>query len=456
MSLDPGQPHPVPSLKRRMLAGGVWVLIGKSITVLCTLATEALLTRMLGRETYGLYTVAFSLVAVASVAAQLGMHQTAVRFIAESLGLGRPARARETIRLVYRWALVGALGVFLLLVAGPGVLLVKHVWDAPELAATMGALAVWAVVVSFQVITSECFRGFKDLRFAALFGGAVTGVLNVTLLTLIYLGLGHTEIGLVIRVSVIAASLSLGIGLVLLYRVHVGKLAVERGSPSNRELFNVAGPLWTFLIVNTLFAHADRFILLTYLPRGEVGVYGAAARLVLLVSQPLILINLLVPPYIAELYAKGETKRLERILRQTAALAGIPASIVLLAFIFFGGPILGFVFGDEYSAGWAILAILSVAKLINVLTGSSGITMAMTGHQHVMMRIAVVTTVTSVTACFLVVQRWGAPGVAVAVSAGTALALVLQWLATKKYTGMWTHAQMPSFEQIRNMFRGSS
>jgi O-antigen/teichoic acid export membrane protein len=441
------------SLKRRMLGGGVWVLFGKTVTVLCTLINEALLTRMLGQDGYGLYVIASSLVAVAAVTGQLGLHQTAVRFIAESIGLSRPGRAHETLRLVYRWGVVGAVAMFILMISGPGALLVRRVWDAPELAASIGALAGWSVLMSFQVITSESFRGFKDLRFAALFGGAVTGVLNVTLLMVIYLGWGHTNIGVVLRVMVVAAALSLGVGLLVLYRVHASKLAPDRGSLSTAELFDTAAPLWAIVMVNNLLAHADRWILGAYLTKADVGIYGAAARLVLLVSQPLILINLLVPPYIAELYAKGEKRRLERILRQTAALAGIPAILVLFAFIFFGGPILGTFYPDAYSAGATILAILSIAKVTNVLTGSSGITMAMTGHQHILMRIAVVVSGLSIVVCFFVVRPWGSLGVAIVVSAGSSLVFVLQWLATKKYTGMWTHPSIPSIDQIKKLFK---
>ncbi len=453
MTLDPSQPHPAVSLKRRMLAGGAWVFFGKGVTVLCTLVNEALLARMLGQEGYGVYVIAFSLVSVASVVAQLGLHHAAVRFVAESLGLSQPGRARETLRLVYRWAVVGGVCVFVVMIAGPGALLVERLWDAPELAASIGSLAVWSVLISFQVITSESFRGFKDLRFAALFGGAVTGVLNVSLLTLIYLGWGHTTIGVVIRVIVVAAALSLGIGLLVLYRLHVGKLPVERGSLSNAELFDVAAPLWAIVVVNNMLAHADRWILGAFLTKAEVGIYGAAARLVLLVSQPLILINLLVPPYIAELYAKGETRRLEKILRQTAALAGIPAILILFAFIFFGGPILGTFYPDAYSAGATILAILSVSKVVNVLTGSSGITMAMTGHQHILMRIAVGVSGMSIVLCYFVAQRFGSIGVAIVVSAGSSVVFLLQWLATKKYTGIWTHPAIPSIEQLKNLFR---
>ena len=453
MSPEANQPPPAPSLKRRMLAGGFWVLLGKSVTVLCTLANEALLTRMLGEHGYGVYVTAFSFVSVAAVSVQMGLHQAVVKFIAASMGLSQPGRAREAVRLVYRWALVGAAVGFLVIVAGPGALLVKRGWDAPELAASIGSLAVWAVLISFQVITSESFRGFKDLRFAALFGGAITGILNVCLLTMIWLGWGHTGIGVALRVIVVASAISLGLGLLVLYRRYVVKLPVERGSIQSAELFSTAGPLWAMIFVNNLLAHADRLIMAAYLTKPEIGIYGAAARLVMLVSQPLILINLLVPPFIAELYARGEKKRLERILRQTAALAGIPALVVLLGFVFFGESILGLFYPDAYRAGAGILAILSISKMANVFFGSAGITMAMTGHQHILMRIAVFFSGLSIVGVFLVVPRWGAVGVAVVVTTGSSLVFAAQWLATKRYTGMWTHASIPSLDQIKSLFR---
>ena len=69
------------------------------------------------------------------------------------------------------------------------------------------------------------------------------------------------------------------------------------------------------------------------------------------------------------------------------------------------------------------------------------------------MRIAVVGSGLSIATCYFVVQRWGATGVAVVVSAGSTLIFVAQWLATKRYTGMWTHPSVPSLRQIRQLFR---
>jgi O-antigen/teichoic acid export membrane protein len=156
------------------------------------------------------------------------------------------------------------------------------------------------------------------------------------------------------------------------------------------------------------------------------------------VSTWLSLVNLLVPPFIAEMYARGERARLERLLRQTASLAGLPALGVLGAYVALGGPILGLA-GPEYTGGALALAVLSVGRLVNVLTGSCGVTMSMTGHQTLLMTVNLVCGAVSAAGCWLAVREWGMVGAAAASSAGVALQNVLLWLATRWRTGLWTH-----------------
>ena len=45
----------------------------------------------------------------------------------------------------------------------------------------MGFIAAWAALQSFQILTSETFRGFHDIRLASIFGGVITGSLSVLL-----------------------------------------------------------------------------------------------------------------------------------------------------------------------------------------------------------------------------------------------------------------------------------
>ena len=67
------------------------------------------------------------------------------------------------------------------------------------------------------------------------------------------------------------------------------------------------------------------------------------------------------------------------MLRTVATIAGLPALFALFTFIAFGDTLLFFIFGEFYVDAWVVLVVLSVGKLVNVWTGSCGVTLMMTG-----------------------------------------------------------------------------
>jgi O-antigen/teichoic acid export membrane protein len=440
-----------PSLKRHLVTGGAWVVVGKTVTAGSGLIVRALLSRLLTPEEFGVFAKAFSLVLVASMLSQLGLHQAVVRFVAEWMGAGRVARARAVVGLVYRYALLGVVGAMALLLLGPGAWLARDLWHSELLAGSMGAVSAWFAFKSFEVITSETFRGFKDLRWAATFGGAISGLLNVAVLLVLWKASVDTGLGLALRVIAASTALSLLIGLIVLRR-KLRPLATGESVPP-AEVFSIAVPLWINGLVTYLLLQSDIWILGAFIPDDELAIYAAAAYVVALVSQSLILVNLVVPPFIADLYARGERGRLERILRTTATLAGLPAFAVLLAFIVFGKPILGWVYTEHYRAGAIVLALLSVGKMVNVLTGSCGVALAMTGHQKILMRITLVTAVLTIGGNLLVVKDYGTVGVAAVVCGGTIVQNLAMWIATRRVAGLWTHMARPSTAAVRELIR---
>jgi O-antigen/teichoic acid export membrane protein len=178
-------------------------------------------------------------------------------------------------------------------------------------------------------------------------------------------------------------------------------------------------------------------------PQTEVAIYGAAAKLVILVAIPLQIINAVVPPLIAEMYAQGKRQELERTLRLAATVSGVPAFLALAAFLVLGAPLLALIYGDYYSAAWTVLALLSLGQLVNVWVGSCGMVLTMTGHQVTMMVLMVISGGLTVAAGLLVVGRYGATGVAAATAGGIALQQILLWLAARSSAGIWTHVAFP-------------
>ena len=188
-------------------------------------------------------------------------------------------------------------------------------------------------------------------------------------------------------------------------------------------------------------------------PATDVALYGAASRLVFFVATPFIIVSQVVPPIIAELYARGEKEQLESSLRSISTLAGIPAALVLIVFVVAGGFVMEVVYTPFFREGATVLAILSCARLVAVCTGSSGATLMMTGHHRTMMVLTVATGIVSVTAEILLAPRYGITGVAAATCAAQTMQNMLQLTFARVRVGIWTHARF-SLEPLRALVRG--
>src|SRR5215203_2209158 len=132
--------------KRDLLSNGAWALSGRVITILAVLASNALLARLLSPEDLGTYFLAFSIVSFGTLVGSLGLNQVVVRFVAESMSLNQPERARRTVYLVCVLGSAGALGVglgYLLL----GDTLVMNLFGSPALSAATALIAGWIVVM---------------------------------------------------------------------------------------------------------------------------------------------------------------------------------------------------------------------------------------------------------------------------------------------------------------------
>jgi len=426
------------SIKEKLLKGGAWAFAGKLVTALSGLAISALLSRLLTPEDMGAYFLTFSLVSVAAVVAQLGLTQTIVRLVAESMGTERPSRARQSVLLALRIVAFSGLIVACLLAFGVGEWVSEQVFKSVAMSQVMGLAAVWVIIITFQSLMAEVYRGFHDIRLATIFGGLTTSVLVMLLFLGLWLLQGQSNLDQIMVLTVGAGLSSVLISSALLWN-KLKVLPNEESSLTIKEILKIS---WSFGVTNiTLFilVQADLWIMGVFRSPEEVAIYGAASRTVALVVMPLLIVNAVVPPLIAEMYAQGKVKELETTLRSVATLAGIPSLLILVLFVFFGESILGMMFGEYYQAGIMILVILSVGQVANVWAGSCGLVLMMTGHQNIMMVITVLCGAITVGLAWFLVQGYGASGVAFSAAFGMILQNIIMLTLVKIKLGIWTH-----------------
>jgi O-antigen/teichoic acid export membrane protein len=292
-----------------------------------------------------------------------------------------------------------------------------------------------------QSLLVETLRGLQRFDLATVFDALLVDVLWATAFGLLFVFGAGIGAGAAVGISAALTTLVMGAA-GLLVRRQVRTLHGE-GRVGFREVADIAWPsLVTNVAIYFLGTGIDLLVLGAFRPAQEVALYGSATRLVTLVATPLWILRGVMPPLIAELHAQGHRTELERTLRAGATLAGLPSLLILLAFVGFGRPVLGILYGPFYEQAAAVLVILSLGRLVAVVAGPSGITLMMTGHQRAMMVLTVATGVLSVVGGIIAAPRWGATGVAVSTFAMAVVQNGMQVVLARRLVGVWTHIEL--------------
>ena len=443
---------PGTAVRRRLVRGSLTVFVAMTIGTIVTLVLNAILARVMAHSQLGAYFLVFSLVMIGSTIGQMGLDRTVVRLVAAARATGDGARARRTVRLVFLLGLGASSLVAVALVLGLGDFIAVHIYHSQAVAGVIGLAALWVLVKALLALTAETFRGFKRFWPATFYNGLAVDSLLVLSFGALWAAGARPTLDEAVGITVAATALALVAGVVMLRR-SVTSLS-GGGDVEPREVIGISLPLLATSVASfAVGTGVDLWVVGHFRPESDVALYGAAYRLVFFVATGFIIVSQVVPPIIAELHAKGQRRELEQALRSVSTLAGIPAVIVLVTFLLAGPFVMEVVYGPFFRQGATVLAILSIARLVAVCTGSSGATLMMTGHQRTMMTITVATGVVSLTAEILLAPSYGITGVAAATCAAQILQNALQLTFARLRVGIWTHARF-SIEPLRELLRG--
>lgn len=428
------------ALRHRLLSGGAWALSGMALSMASGLAVYALLARLLTPEEMGAYFLAFSVVTVAGVVARMGLDRVSVRFIAESLGTGQQLRARAVVTRAFALAAAGTALVAGVVWLGFGRWLALHLFGSTTMAGLSALIAAWTVAVSFQVMFEETFRGFHDIRLAALSGRAASRTLCAALLAMLWLVVGQTSLQVTVGLAASTACATILFSFWMLTRKLRNLKGGEAAPIPVATMLRTSWPLMASSLASLALMQSGLWIIGVFRPEDETALYAAPARLVIMVGMLLSIFNAVLPPLIAELNVQGRKQELERALRITATLAAMPAVVFLVLFLVFARPILDILFGPYYRSGASVLRLLSIAMLFNVMVGSCGYTLLMTGHQKAMMGITLVSCSIAIGGGLAVIERFGLEGVAAVSAVAVIVQQVLMLTFARWRCGIWTHA----------------
>ena len=441
------------TLKKRLVSGGLWVLGGKIYSVFVQLAVNALLARLLLPSDVGLYFLIASLVEFFVIFSLLGMKRSIVRTISEALAKKQPTRASQAVRFAMQIGLLASVILALSLVSGAGQMVAEKVFGSPLMGNLIYLPAIWLVVLTLLTIIAESFRGYHDIRFATLFNRMVANTIIASILGFLAITNQAVDIRIILTFVVVAYAINLMVAL-LVIQSYLGKgTRPQRAGISRSELLQKSWVLYFNDIVLFLSFQGQLWLLSYYSVKEDVAIFGAVLRLMTLVTATLNMLRMTILPTIGDLYTKQQYREVEKVLRVSATIAGLPAIAGLLLIILFGKNILFIIFGSHYTAGYMALVVLAMANLINVFTGTPAVLMIMASKENYLLGFSLISGVLSILTSFLLVGRLSYLGVAIGAGVGIVLYNILMVYFCKKKLSILTILSVDGLKALASTFK---
>lgn len=376
---------------------------------------------------------ALSWVQVLALVATLGLDTASLRFLAG-------------YRTERRWAqLRGFLRRSLMLVAGTSFMiaafLAMSVWLAASLlrSGLVNTFLVAAVLLpghALLLLAASQLRGLKRIVRSMLPASVLRPVVLAAVAGLLYLvAPGHVHAPVVMALEAATTAALLVVSLVWLRRA---RPAASRQVPPRyltRSWLAVSLPLLAVTGVRFSMNRTDILLVGVYLGTEPAGVYTAASQLATLIGFGLLAVNMIAAPLFAELWARGDRRELQRIVRWSARgifVFSLGAGIFLLLL---GKPLLG-VFGPRFVSGYGALTILVCSQIVSSLAGSVGFLLSMTGEERVAARVTVATGVINVALNAGLIPLFGLLGAAAATATANVLWNLSLVLVVKRRLGL--------------------
>ncbi|MEL6646878.1 MAG: oligosaccharide flippase family protein [Pseudomonadota bacterium] len=405
-------------------------VLGAGLAFLFTSAVA----RLLGAEGAGLYFMALSVMMIAAVIGRLGLENTLLRFIAANLATGAPERSMGAFAMGMRWTVIAtaALGtaVFVLAPVMAGTL-----FDEP---AVLGPLRVLALgIVTFSLLTTLSFalKGLKKVGAASLVAGVMHPAIGLLIIVPMTAWYGATGAAAAYLTGTLAAAI---LGAIFWRRYTAGIVPARHPAPhfEAEALRKSARPLWVGQIVSRgLIPWAPVFIMGIWASAADTAVVGMGSRIALLIAILLQAVTAAVSPHYARLHATGELGKLARMMRRFSLLLTVAASPLFLIMVLFPTQIMS-LFGEGFETGGAVLAILAVGQIVNTACGSVFAVLSMSGHERDVRDTTLVTAVTLIIACFVLIPPYGAVGAAMAMAGSIIVNNLLALVQVRRRLGI--------------------
>jgi O-antigen/teichoic acid export membrane protein len=424
-----GESRPVMQSEISGAAGAAGLVgLGNILGTVFKYISTFLIQYAFGAGIYGLYTLATSLVNLVSSVFNLGLDDAMVRYVAIYRAKKKATSLQGlTIFCTSLAGIAGLVGALLLLFFTPSLMALDASLHGgknsfAQVAPVLQMMAPLVPLFSMQIVWVGGLRGFKAFKWRVLTGNILQPVALILLLLgviFFFYNLGIYGVAMALLVS---TAFSVVLNLVFLFRQVSRVATAESKQYEVREWLGFASLNFLTTIIDTVLDSIDTILLAVFsIPFIQIGQYGAALRYSIFISVPLLSLNNIFAPTIAELHSRGERRKLASMFKVVTKWT-ISFSLPIFLIVSLFSPYLLGLSGPGFVPAWPLLIAFAIGGLINAGTGAVGYMLLMTGYNKLSFINSLVAVATNIGLGIVLTPRYGAMGTAI--STGLAICVL--------------------------------
>lgn len=385
------------SLTRKIAHNTLVQIAGKIIATVLGLFSLALITRYLGQTGYGEYTTVITFLTFFATIADLGLTLITVQMIS-----GERNDENKILNNLFSLRLVSAL-LFI------GLAPVSVIFFPYSLAVKIGVLIAAASFI-FPALNQVIIGLFQ--KKLSMGRSALAEVISRIALLIGIIITQRFNLGLT---GVLVATVASGLVSFIFHYILAVKFAVIRlefDLSLWKQIIGRSWPLAVTIILNLIYLRADTLILSLFKGPEVVGLYGAAYKIIdVLTTIPFMFAGLILPILTAS-WTGGNKDYFEKTLQKSFDFMAIVAIPLVIGAQFLGRSVMTFVAGRDFVLAGDILKILIYAVAAIFLGAMFSHAVIAINRQKKMIGFYVFTSISALAAYFYLIPRYSYMGAA--------------------------------------------
>lgn len=384
---------------------GVGDMVGNAVYYL----TSIIITRTIGAELYGLYTLGNAIAAVSGLISRLGLDYGTLRFVSFYKGKSDNQRVKGTIISASRFVFVASILVGASIFSLSG-FLEKSIFKKSGLGLAIQILIMTVPLANMIILWLNTLLSFQKIKYAVCIEKLFQPFVKLLFVVVLFL------CGLEFRGVLFATLASVVMAFTMACYYVKSKLpqSVWELPPKyeNKQLVKFSFPVYLENILNHIILSLDIFILGSLGSAAEVGVFGVLVRLTMLIIFILTSFSVIFAPMISEVYGTKEFGRLERLYKTETRWVFTLTLPIFLGLMLFPEEILN-IWGEPFKIGAGALVVMGIARFVDAGVGSAGFIIMMMGKPHINLINSALVIILKVILSIILIPEYGLIGAAV-------------------------------------------